>query len=119
MYNLIHFRSRTGPIGREFAYRFIPFYFLPTPPSHNAIPYSEAVELSRLITLDALTPWYDSPMTTDTLKTILADEGFAIEHLEDRLVSPVYTTARKSLDPLPVGRPSDLAGDPRTKKGGI
>jgi hypothetical protein len=59
------------------------------------VPRREAIELEKMITFDALTPKFDSPMSTEQFTRILTEEGFVIEHLEDGFISPLYATARK------------------------
>lgn len=55
----------------------------------------ETIGFEEMITYDALMPKYDSPMSTNQLETILAEEDFVLEQLEVRFVSPVHATARK------------------------
>jgi hypothetical protein len=81
--------------GRNLAYRFIPFYRIEKNGVYASVSTREAIELEKMITFDALTPKYDSPMSTEQLTRILTEEDFAIEYLEDRFASPVYATARK------------------------
>jgi 2-polyprenyl-3-methyl-5-hydroxy-6-metoxy-1,4-benzoquinol methylase len=94
MHYFVHFVAGLGPRGEDLAYRFIPFYKLPRAGAY-AVPIREAIELEKMITFDALTPKFDSPMSTKQFTTILTEEGFVIEYLEDRLASPIYATARK------------------------
>jgi hypothetical protein len=94
MHGLNNFLSKRGDYWSEFAYRFIPFYRLPKSNIYM-LPHKETIELEKMITFDALTPKFDSPMSTRELKRILSEEGFQIEYLEDGLTSPVYATARK------------------------
>jgi 2-polyprenyl-3-methyl-5-hydroxy-6-metoxy-1,4-benzoquinol methylase len=96
MHHLVHFVSTLGPRGTDLAYRFIPFYKLQRVGVY-AVPRREAIELEKMITFDALTPKFDSPMTTEQFTGILTEEGFVIEHLEDGFASPIYATARKRL----------------------
>jgi 2-polyprenyl-3-methyl-5-hydroxy-6-metoxy-1,4-benzoquinol methylase len=95
MHYLVHFTSSLGPRWKNLTYRFIPFYKLHTT-GFYAVPRREAIGLEKMITFDALTPKYDSPISTEKLTTILTEEGFTIEYIEDRLTSPVYATARKN-----------------------
>lgn len=95
LYHLVGLLYKLGHVPRGFAYRCVPFYRIDRSGYCSKMDKAEAIELSRMITFDALTPKYDSPMTTYDLKRILQDEGFAIEHLEDRFASPIYATARR------------------------
>jgi ubiquinone/menaquinone biosynthesis C-methylase UbiE len=95
LHKVVHsFHSRGGLL-REIAYQYIPFYRVGKSRVYLEKSISETIELEQMITFDALTPVYDSPMSTETMKKILHEEGFEILHLEDSLVSPVYATARK------------------------
>lgn len=110
MHYLVRLLSRLGPRGADFAYRFVPFYEVPKSGVYADVSTREAIELEKMITFDALTPKYDSPMPTEQLTRILTEEGFVIEHLEDRFVSPVYATARKQFKQvLGVDKPSVCA----------
>jgi ubiquinone/menaquinone biosynthesis C-methylase UbiE len=105
MHYLVHFVSSLGPRAADLAYRFIPFYKI-HPVGIYAMPRREAIDLEKLITFDALTPKFDSPMSTEQFTRILTEEGFVIEYLEDGLASPIYGTARKpkqveGAEPLP------------------
>lgn len=95
MYCLVQFFSKMGSPWRGFAYRFIPFYKVTREGAYDSMTRREEIELAKMITFDALTPKYDSPMSTSQLKRILVEEGFRVEHIEDGLSSPVYATARK------------------------
>jgi len=96
MHKLVNYLYRLGGRYQKLAYQFIPFYRV-DPSGYYDVPLAELIELEKMITFDALTPKYDSPMSTEELKRILTEEGFVIEHLEDRHISPVYATARKKL----------------------
>ena len=95
MHHILAFFYKLGGNWQRFAYRYVPFYRVNRVSAHYTMGKSEAIELEKLITFDALTPKYDMPMKTETLRSILVEEGFVIEHLEDKLSSPVYATARK------------------------
>jgi len=95
MHYMVHAISSLGNRGITLAYRFIPFYRVTKTHVYANLSTREQIELEKMITYDALTPKYDSPMATDKLKKILSEEGFVIEHIEDRLASPVYATAKK------------------------
>jgi ubiquinone/menaquinone biosynthesis C-methylase UbiE len=97
MHYLVHSLSRLGGRGENLAYRFIPFYKVTKAGVYADVSRREAIELEKMITFDALTPKFDSPMSTELLKRILVEEGFTIEYLEDGLITPVYATARKHL----------------------
>jgi len=96
LHHFVDFFYQLGGPYLSFAYRYFPFYRVNRTGVY-AMDKKEAIELEKMITFDALTPRYDSPMTTSQLKSILTDEGFVIEHIEDRFPSPVYATARKNL----------------------
>lgn len=95
MHHVVTFLYRLGGRWANLAYSYVPFYRVHRTGHYN-VSKCEAIELEKMITFDALTPKYDSPMTTDQLKSILGEEGFIIEHLDDRHISPVYATARKN-----------------------
>lgn len=80
---------------RNFAFRYIPFYYVDKSMNSGKLTDKELLEFEKLITFDALTPAYDSPMATETMERILNEEGFEILFLEDKLISPVYATARR------------------------
>lgn len=96
LHHFIDLLYRSGGLFSIFAYRYVPFYRVNPTGVYAMVSKKEAIELEKMITFDALTPKYDSPMTTSQLKSILVDEGFIIEHIEDRFPSPVYATARKN-----------------------
>jgi ubiquinone/menaquinone biosynthesis C-methylase UbiE len=95
MHHLVELLYRLGPNFGKIAYRYVPFYRVNRLDRYYPMGKQEAIELEKMITFDALTPKYDTPMATDHLKEILVQEGFIIEHLEDSLITPVYATARK------------------------
>lgn len=95
MHHVVALLRMLGGRGVLFAYRFVPFYWAQRTGEIAGMGKKEAIEFEKLITFDALTPKYDSPMSTSRLQSILAEEQFDIEHLEDRFASPVYATARK------------------------
>lgn len=95
MHNINEVFYKLGGKFEKLSYQYVPFYHFNRHTGHYAMNCREAIELERMITFDALTPKYDIPITTDQLKSILAQEGFVIEHLDDRHASPVYATARK------------------------
>jgi 2-polyprenyl-3-methyl-5-hydroxy-6-metoxy-1,4-benzoquinol methylase len=96
LHHVVGLLRRLGPKPRSFAFRYIPFYRIEQSGYCSDMGKAEAIELGRMVTFDALTPKYDSPMTTQDLQRILGEEGFTIEHLEDSMVSPVYATARRN-----------------------
>ena len=58
---------------------------------------AQMIELSKLVTFDALTPTYDRPMTPATMRSTIEGEGFVIEHFEnDRSASHICARARRS-----------------------
>lgn len=59
----------------------------------------QMIELSKLITFDALTPRYDKPMTSRRFRSIIESEGFEIVHFGELKTSPVYCTAVKRRGP--------------------
>lgn len=95
MHHVVALLRKLGERGVRFAYRFVPFYWAQRTGQIAGMGKKEAIEFEKMITFDALTPKYDSPMSTSRLQSILAEEHFVIEHLEDRYASPVYATARK------------------------
>jgi ubiquinone/menaquinone biosynthesis C-methylase UbiE len=95
MHHLVSILYKRGGRWKRFAYRYVPFYRVHPEGIIADMGKDEVIEFERMITFDALTPKYDSPMSTNRLKAILTDENFVIEHLEDRFVSPVYATAQK------------------------
>jgi hypothetical protein len=95
MHHLVAFLHALGRPAGRIAHRFVPFYRVTTTGATSAMGKREVIEFAKMITFDALTPKYDSPMATQRLRTILTEEGFDIEHLEDRYASPVYATARR------------------------
>lgn len=78
---------------RYFAYRFIPFYFKNAPEMKE----KDLIELERLITFDALTPWHDHPMSAEDFFGTIEDNGFEIIHKHDPKVSPMWCTAQKKV----------------------
>jgi ubiquinone/menaquinone biosynthesis C-methylase UbiE len=103
MHHVVALLYRSGGTSRRFAYRYVPFYRADRTGAIADMGTNEVVEFEKLITFDALTPKYDSPMSTSRLRAILTEEGFVIEHLEDRFASPVYATARKQTTAGPKG----------------
>jgi len=97
MHHLVAILYRRGGRWARLAYRYVPFYRVHPSGVVADMGRDETIEFEKMITFDALTPRYDSPMSTDRLRTILAEEGFVIDHLEDRFASPVYATARKQM----------------------
>lgn len=77
---------------RELAYRFLPFY-LQTNELMKRMGTSELIEWQRMVTFDALTPRYDSPMTSEEFRRILRDEGFEILWIHDPDVNPLIARA--------------------------
>ena len=75
---------------QKFAYQFIPFYQKTGVPNMLE---KDIIELEKLITFDALTPRYDSPMTPDVFFGTIEENGFKIQHKYDPPVSPLYCTA--------------------------
>lgn len=96
MHHFVGFLYNLGGNYAKFSYKYLPFYRVHRSDYYANMSKKEIIEFEKMITFDALTPKYDSPMTTDQLKSILIEEGFVIEHLEDRFPTPVYTTARKT-----------------------
>ena len=94
MHHVTSLLYKLGGRWANFAFSYVPFFHL-NRVGHYAVNKCESIELEKMITFDALTPKYDSPMTTHQLKSILEEEGFEVEHLEDSYYSPVYATARK------------------------
>ncbi len=72
---------------------FVPFERMS---QYGAFDRGEMIELSKLVTFDALTPRYDRPMTSRTFRSVIEGEGFVFEHLHDPKVSPIYGTARRT-----------------------
>ena len=94
MHHVTSLLFKLGGRWADLAFSYVPFFHL-NRVGHYAVSKREAIELEKMITFDALTPTYDSPMSTNQLKSILEEEGFVVEYLEDRHYSPVYATARK------------------------
>ena len=97
MHKLVHCLYSKGKIFREFAYRFVPFFRLNQGGIYS-MKEDEVIEFEKLITFDALTPQYDSPISKEDFVAVLQSEGFDIEFLEDKLISPIFATARKQAD---------------------
>lgn len=95
MHYLILFLNKFGKIGANIAYKYVPFYKFNISGLYLKFTKKEAIEFEKMITFDALTPKYDSPMATSELLRILDEEGFVIDHINDSWSSPVYATARK------------------------
>lgn len=73
-------------------YNLVPYNYLPA----NHLPElddEQRLELEKLVTFDALTPWHDHPMTARRFRSIIESEGFRIDHFHASRVSPVYCTA--------------------------
>lgn len=80
-------------LGRLIAFNFVPLEF-----AFNFANFSrtETIELAKLVTFDALTPAYDKPMRWSTMKNIVEEEKFKIEHYNSNPNgSPIYLTARR------------------------
>lgn len=97
MHYIVNRLAAKSSRSEKIAYRWLPFYRVVPVGVYADLKVREIIELEKMITFDALTPKYDYPMTTSQLKTILHDEGFHIDYLEDSLPSPVYATARKHI----------------------
>ena len=83
-----------NPTTKELAYRFVPFYRLSEGVLEGGrLPKHLLIELEKLITFDALTPYYDQPMTAESFCGIIEAAGFEILHLHDPESSPIYCTA--------------------------
>ena len=97
MHHLVAILYKFGGRWARFAYRYVPFYRVHRRGIIADMGKDEAIEFEKMITFDALTPKFDSPMSTEQFTRILTEEGFVIEHLEDGLASPIYATARKRI----------------------
>ena len=80
---------------RGLVWNFIPFEHVP---EYGTFDDKQLLELEKLITFDALTPWYDRPLSTKRFVSIIESEGFEIDHLFDPRISPVCCTAVKKTD---------------------
>jgi len=78
---------------RGFAYSYIPYYLAPENGFLDKMSKKEIIEWERMVTFDALTPMYDSPMSTEQFTSILKEEGFDIIWLHDPEVSPLLARA--------------------------
>jgi hypothetical protein len=81
---------RSGFIGKTIAKQFIPFEFIR---EFGNFGPKQLLELEKLVTFDALTPRYDSPLTSKKFRQIIEGQGFRIEHMRDPSSSPLYCTA--------------------------
>ncbi len=81
--------------GKKFAFGFIPLEYSP---KYSNFSKRELIQLEKLVTFDALTPMYDTPMRWSEMKSIVEAEGFEIKYFNDNPSgSPIYLTAvRKS-----------------------
>lgn len=80
-------------LGRRLAFGFVPLEYTR---EYANFTRNEIIELERLVTFDALTPYYDNPMRWQTMKSIVESEGFEIKYFNDnRTGSPIYLTAVK------------------------
>ena len=62
--------------GKIFAYKYIPFYYIKD--EMNSLSKREVINIERLITFDALTPKYDSPIPNDEFINTIINSGFKI-----------------------------------------
>lgn len=79
-----------GFIGKTIAKQFVPFEYIK---KYGNFGPKQILDLEKLVTFDALTPLYDSPMTSKKFRQIIEGEGFQIEHMHDPRSSPLYCTA--------------------------
>jgi len=89
LHRVNNYMYRKNRITHEFAYRYIPFY----KKEGVEMKREDRIELEKLITFDALTPRYDSPMTSENFFGIIESQGFEIQYKHDPLISPLYCTA--------------------------
>jgi SAM-dependent methyltransferase len=80
---------------REFAYRFLPFFYLYSTTERGTGSEQAVIELEKQITFDALTPWHDHPISWEEFSSIIESCGFTILHYCDPPVSPMYCIAIK------------------------
>jgi ubiquinone/menaquinone biosynthesis C-methylase UbiE len=92
LHRLNEWLHRHGARGRRISYEWVPYYHYP---KFQDLDPQRLRELEQLNTFDALTPAYDDPMTTEAFRRTIESEGFAIEHLHEDPISPVYCTAVK------------------------
>jgi SAM-dependent methyltransferase len=98
LHELKHWMNR-WPRTRSLAYRYVPWYTMPSGGEGGELPRRERIELETCTTFDALTPRYDQPLTTEEFVGTIESQGFRIEHLHDATVSPLYCTARRVAAP--------------------
>ncbi len=82
------------PFSRDLAYRFLPFY-RKEGAAREGMTQQDLIELEKLITFDALTPFYDQPMSSEEFLGTISAAGFEILHRHDPEGSPIYCTARR------------------------
>ncbi|HEX7706661.1 MAG TPA: class I SAM-dependent methyltransferase [Thermoanaerobaculia bacterium] len=80
-------------VTRALAYRFVPFYHIPSGGEGSSTSTASILELEKQITFDALTPWYDQPMDSVEFRQTIEQQGFEILHFHANDPSPVYCTA--------------------------
>jgi SAM-dependent methyltransferase len=83
---------RLGPAGQRISHDWVPYYYYP---GYLDLSPQRLRQLEQLNTFDALTPAYDLPLTRDEFCGTIESEGFAIEHLYDPPVTPLWCTAVK------------------------
>ncbi len=90
--NRMMYRTR---LTRLLAYNFVPFFVK----EGTDLPEEDMIELEKLITFDALTPWHDHPMRPRSFFGVIEQEGFTITHKVDPAISPMWCTAVKDKAP--------------------
>ena len=63
-------------LGKKFAYQYIPFYFIRE--ELKGLKLNQIINIERLITFDALTPAYDSPISNKDFLNTIVEAGFDI-----------------------------------------
>lgn len=79
--------------GKKFAYKYIPFYYFKD--VDKKLTQREIIDIKRLITFDALTPAFDSPITNEDFINTIVDAGFEIIHSTARNRSQWCTAMKK------------------------
>lgn len=92
MYRIHERTADAGFLVDALLHSFLPFERMS---QYGDFTREQMIELSKLVTFDALTPAYDRPMTSRTFRGVIESEGFEFVHLVDPKVSPIYGTARR------------------------
>lgn len=94
LFSMNELMVRLGKGPQAIAYSFIPFETISRGSAYRKrLSRTQLLELAKLITFDALTPRYDTPMRWSTMQRILEELGFSIRFREDRAKSAIWCTA--------------------------